>query len=630
MRLTGIILLLFLLPLGNIYILSWAEFLRLGGIIVALSLYIRLHSAKNSEDQTAKEQVLIPTMVVCGFFFFIITQFDPLLKFSISPLLSPWENYWFFICSSALVLWGFIETVYHVRWKSVWRDVAVFRTVDYWIYSLCACTTGLFFLSSWIYGFYSNYVVVLKLANYAMLWYVVSRQVGNGLDQCNPFALSLVMRRFNAKSLRIDLLFVCVCAFVFLWGSVRLGENYYFSKKGGDYYNDGNYNLALSWYEAWYDINQFLGVWSDQGLSQLASLWIKEKKDVPARQALAILVARQSEQSNIHRVTGDVWFNAGKWDSAIQEYERILENDSVFDSVRTHLVLCYAEKEYLRRLFKLSKMKGIPELDAHNYSAGLSLALANFLAGKYQRSAAYFKDALSFKPDDAFILYMLGRCLLASNNLPEADTYFRHVLQIKPDFADCYFQLGKCNVLWGKKDVAFRNLSKAVDILPNHWAAWQLLEKMDLSTRNLIAEHKINVSVPYVTDADFGDVELLGYELATLKSDGTFDITFFWRLTGLMPPQSVRVQIFIHDNLNKKIIVNEAPFFKKHPETWQIGEVVEETYTLPTDAIIDPGKLFKLEIFLMYPPDPVANTTHHWDKSESFVIDNIVLEHNPE
>jgi tetratricopeptide (TPR) repeat protein len=71
-----------------------------------------------------------------------------------------------------------------------------------------------------------------------------------------------------------------------------------------------------------------------------------------------------------------------------------------------------------------------------------SVALDYVLLADYDDAVHWLKIAASFDPENADVLYSLGRCLYSQNKYPEAEKIFLHVLEIKPDHLKAEENLG--------------------------------------------------------------------------------------------------------------------------------------------------------------------------------------------
>jgi tetratricopeptide (TPR) repeat protein len=628
MRIIGIFLLLLLLPFGNAYLLSWKEFIRLGVIALLGTCYVCL--GKRTQQLSKFYLSSVSTILFYFILLFIITQFDPLLNPTKYSDLSSFPQYWFLICSSVLILWGFGET--HLFLRRIEDNVisSPYKNIDSIIAFISALVIILFLVTKWVYRFQTNYIVLVKIIEYGVLWFVVSRLADvvfakGDFPQIDVGGKLIKYRRFC----RLDSITLGIFFIIFLLGMLRMGGSIYNSHKGQALLRSGNVEGAISHYNKWFTVNQLLEFWTEQPLVDFSVLLMREADGVRFEKALTVLRRIQTNQYQIHRKIGEVWFRGGNWKKAIKEFEILLEEKTADEEVRKKLAICYIREGYQRRFLNLVKNGGVPNILPEDYETSLSLGRVHFYSKEFEQATNFFRKASEFHfGNDSFVQYELGRSLLAAGKAREAQVYFENSLKLEPDFADCYFQLGKCYDILGEDELARNSFKQALCLVPNHLEALSAIEngsEVGANNRGNLAEGKW---IPENwTTTEFGDVEMLGYSLKRSQGGRYLDATFFWKLTGTIPPTSNRFLFFIFDETTGNTLVNEGPFFKKLPAMWRIGEVVKESYSLPVGEgrILDQGEKYKMVVYLLFPPDSVEETIHAWFKSDQFIVNNIVF-----
>jgi len=144
---------------------------------------------------------------------------------------------------------------------------------------------------------------------------------------------------------------------------------------------------------------------SQQAISGLANVYIKQKKYPEAEGALRKLLAADPQNSNARVQLGRLLAEEGKNDEAAQELQK--------------------------------GMEASPE-DPH---AALELGTLYVKADKYTEAEQQFRIAVQKMPKDAEAHYALGSLLMHVKKYPESQQELLLAVQLKPDLADAYGNL---------------------------------------------------------------------------------------------------------------------------------------------------------------------------------------------
>jgi tetratricopeptide (TPR) repeat protein len=93
-----------------------------------------------------------------------------------------------------------------------------------------------------------------------------------------------------------------------------------------------------------------------------------------------------------------------------------------------------------------------------------SVALDYVLLDDFDDAIHWLQIAVSFDPNDADVLYSLGRCFYSESRYPEAEQMFLRVLQIKPDHLKAEENLGLIYDFSNQPEKAEAALRKAVTL----------------------------------------------------------------------------------------------------------------------------------------------------------------------
>ncbi|MCT8336939.1 tetratricopeptide repeat protein [Methanoculleus sp. Afa-1] len=108
--------------------------------------------------------------------------------------------------------------------------------------------------------------------------------------------------------------------------------------------------------------------------------------------------------------------------------------------------------------------------DPHQY-VYRSMSLRSSMLGEYDKTVSVCLDGLAQYPNDAYLLYMLGRTLCDIGRVTgdvtkveEALSVLNQVLTTYPDFPDAYMERGSCHLIFKDLDSAENDYLRAIEL----------------------------------------------------------------------------------------------------------------------------------------------------------------------
>ena len=175
-------------------------------------------------------------------------------------------------------------------------------------------------------------------------------------------------------------------------------------------------------------------------------VWKKGKKEMRTIQIIIILLLSIpvfSQNINLLRNKGYEARIAGKTDSALAYYEKILKFDS------------------------------------DDYDAKLAVARLYFSIENYKKSKYFYRSILKKDKKDVEALNGLGKIYMSTDKTEKAVKYFQKAIKYLPAYVPLHFSLAKAYVWTDKLNKAIEEYDKIIDIDPTYSEAWQGKGKMN-------------------------------------------------------------------------------------------------------------------------------------------------------
>jgi protein O-mannosyl-transferase len=182
-------------------------------------------------------------------------------------------------------------------------------------------------------------------------------------------------------------------------------------------------------------------------------------------------IARNPNSWPAYNNLGEIFFQAGKIDEAIEQYQKALEINPAHAEAHSNLGVALAEAgridEAIVHFQRALELKIQP--DAGRVYNNLGLAL--FRKGQVDEAMVYFQKALEIHPDSVSARDNFGNALLQKGLVDAAIVQYRKALEIQPDNAEYHNKLGYALLRKGLMDEATTHLQKALEIRPDYPSA---------------------------------------------------------------------------------------------------------------------------------------------------------------
>ncbi|MBD3413116.1 MAG: tetratricopeptide repeat protein [Candidatus Aminicenantes bacterium] len=184
---------------------------------------------------------------------------------------------------------------------------------------------------------------------------------------------------------------------------------------------------------------------------------------------------------------GNELFDAGKYEQAVQSYQKLLEENPELYIINQNIGNCYFQMEQYDKAIEYYKkiMEDAPEDADTNI-----LSDAQLLVGKAYENKGDDEQALEWyrkiefeEIDDPVVLYNIGTRLYNMANYEEALKYYQRSIEVKDDFLDGLYQLGLTYLTLGKNEQAIVQFEEYLKIDPDSERANQVQGFLDYLRR---------------------------------------------------------------------------------------------------------------------------------------------------
>lgn len=201
-------------------------------------------------------------------------------------------------------------------------------------------------------------------------------------------------------------------------------------------------------------------------------------RDEVAKKYLSQLTEKYPDSIKGHKMLAEVYEKQKKYELALEEYERALENMPEDKAMELKISELYGytgrEDEAIGRLMNLLKQQ--PDY----YEA--SIVLADILNNKkeYKEAAQIYINAIRYKPYDYELYYNLGMTFTMLNDFAKAKEYYEKAGQINSNLYHARYSLGQINLLYGDLDEAENCFMKCIDTEEIEAGAYYYLARISM------------------------------------------------------------------------------------------------------------------------------------------------------
>jgi len=199
----------------------------------------------------------------------------------------------------------------------------------------------------------------------------------------------------------------------------------------------------------------------------LTQLTISRNRDyVTAESLWRDTIKKWPSCARAHNNLGSVYFESGRKDEALTEYEKAIQLDPLLSNAHYNLGValldadCRAEA---RRLFEEEL-----QINVNHAQARFQLGRLHVEAGESAQAISFLQESLRIKPDNAPAHYYLGDALAAMGRNTEARACYEHALALHPDYAAAHCSLADTLALAAETAEAVRHYEAALRIQPDY------------------------------------------------------------------------------------------------------------------------------------------------------------------
>ncbi|MBN1224381.1 MAG: tetratricopeptide repeat protein [Candidatus Aminicenantes bacterium] len=164
-------------------------------------------------------------------------------------------------------------------------------------------------------------------------------------------------------------------------------------------------------------------------------------------------------------VQGDAFYAEQKYDAALQEYQRVLEEHPDLPLLYDKIGLCYYRmNDYDNAIVHFKKML---EYEPQSQDTLINLSAIYFERGDLEEGMKYFQLLDGQTLTDSSLFYNIGVLFFKSNQVDSAITYLSKSIELNPDNIDAHYQLGLANLNKGDMVLAKESFAKVIAIDPD-------------------------------------------------------------------------------------------------------------------------------------------------------------------
>ena len=204
----------------------------------------------------------------------------------------------------------------------------------------------------------------------------------------------------------------------------------------------------------------------------LGQIYIQENNPELAEETLRPVLTLRATNPELHFVLGIALFEQGKYQSSLNEMERVLKLDPSNEKAKEVLSLCYLNlgvAEYNNGSLIDAKKRFIKsiELNNRNIKTYQNLTIVLFELGDRERVIEIANDGLNISPKDRSILNILAQTYLESNMIEKALKPAQDFYDYYPNDIDGALRLAYICRFLGKGDDALKIYSDLIEKYPS-------------------------------------------------------------------------------------------------------------------------------------------------------------------
>ncbi len=187
--------------------------------------------------------------------------------------------------------------------------------------------------------------------------------------------------------------------------------------------------------------------------------WLELAKDADAR-----AIELNERLAPAHVNLGMTYVSAGRYDAAVQEFQRALQLDSLNPDAYRELASAYEAMNNIKQAEETYK-RAI-QLRPNDWLSNSQLGVFYYRHGNYEAAEPYFRKIIALTPDNANGYSNLGALYVALRRYPEAENLLKKAIEVKPTDARGYSNLGTLYFQRGRYSDAVPMFEQAVNRSP--------------------------------------------------------------------------------------------------------------------------------------------------------------------
>ncbi|MBI4650564.1 tetratricopeptide repeat protein [Candidatus Desantisbacteria bacterium] len=172
------------------------------------------------------------------------------------------------------------------------------------------------------------------------------------------------------------------------------------------------------------------------------------------------------KKAEVHNALGVIYRKKGKYDRAIEEYEKALHFDPEYTLAYSNLGFIYYRKSMYDKAMEYYK-KAI-EIDPSYVLAYNKLGVVYRKKGLYKKALEVYKKAIEISPDYAEIYYNMAVVYRYMKKYSEASEMYKKVIEFRPEYIPAHVNLGLDYKYSGEYDKAIEEYEKVLKLDPNY------------------------------------------------------------------------------------------------------------------------------------------------------------------
>ncbi|MBN2372423.1 tetratricopeptide repeat protein [bacterium] len=205
---------------------------------------------------------------------------------------------------------------------------------------------------------------------------------------------------------------------------------------------------------------------TEQRLKSLGYIWTQAKADIEGGEAVP------DPKDKIHIMNylddGMGYLIIGQYDRAIEEFQKIINDDPDNMAAYFHLGWAYEEKGDIGQAEVF--FKKVIEIDPGHSDVYNHLGLIQYLRGEWDQALTAFKTSLDLF-EYAEVYYNISLVYQKKGMNGDAVKAIKKAIELDPDYAEAWNQLGNLYMESGDIQGAAEQFEKAIDLDPEHVTA---------------------------------------------------------------------------------------------------------------------------------------------------------------